>query len=107
MPFLEKACAQDPEHDYGHSLMALAETYGALNRTDQAIAAWRQVLASHNYAQTRVQLAELYATQGQIDPARAEIHEVIADDPHAPTFQRRRDRVWVSRAKALARKLGS
>jgi hypothetical protein len=30
---------------------------------------------------------------------------VVADDAHAPTFQRRRDRVWVWRAKILMRKL--
>jgi hypothetical protein len=33
------------------------------------------------------------------------LREVIADDIHAPTFQRRRDRVWVRRAKSLLRKL--
>ena len=38
--------------------------------------------------------------------ARSEIHEVIADDPHAPGFQRRRDRVWIKQAKKLARQLG-
>ena len=44
--------------------------------------------------------------RNQTAEARAEIEEVLADDAHAPTFQRRRDRVWVRRAKALRRKLG-
>jgi len=39
------------------------------------------------------------------EPARAELQDVLADDPHAPAFQRRRDRVWVRRAKGLMRKL--
>lgn len=107
LPLLERACAQEPEHDYGHSLMALAETYAASGRPDQSIAAWRQVLASHTYARARVQLADLYAASGQNDLARAEVQEVIADDPHAPAFQRKRDRVWVRRARALQRRLGA
>jgi len=31
---------------------------------------------------------------------------VVSDDVHAPTFQRKRDRVWVRHAKALLRKRG-
>ena len=33
--------------------------------------------------------------------------EVLADDAHAPAFQRKRDRVWIRRAKALRRRLWS
>src|SRR6267378_442927 len=29
-PLLEKVCAEKPKHDYGHSMMALAETQGVL-----------------------------------------------------------------------------
>ena len=36
--------------------------------------------------------------------ARAELKEVLTDDVHAPGFQRKRDRVWVRRAKGLLRK---
>jgi len=105
LPILEKACAQDADHDYGYSMMALAETYGALGRTEEAIRAWRQVLSTHTYARARVQLAKLYLATGQPEPARAEVQEVIADDPHAPTFQRKRDAVWVREAKSLQRRL--
>src|SRR5213595_1918000 len=59
-PLLEKLCSENPKHDYGHSLMALAETQTALGEKDAAIATWKQVLEDHNYARARVQLAELY-----------------------------------------------
>jgi hypothetical protein len=98
--------AENPKHDYGHSLMALAETLGALGETDAAIAAWQRVTDNHSYPRARVQLAGLYAAKGQTDLARAEIREVIEDDPHAPVFQRKRDRVWIRRAKKLAGQLG-
>jgi tetratricopeptide (TPR) repeat protein len=105
-PLLEGVVAENPKHDYGHSLMALAETLGALGETDAAIATWRRVTDNHSYPRAKVQLAQLYAAKSQTDLARAEIREVIDDDPHAPAFQRKRDRVWIKRAKKLARQLG-
>jgi tetratricopeptide (TPR) repeat protein len=105
-PLLEGVVVENPKHDYGHSLMGLAETLAALGETDAAIATWQRVTENHSYPRARVQLAGLYAAKGQTDLARAELREVIADDPHAPGFQRKRDRVWIKRAKKLARQLG-
>ena len=104
-PLLEKVCAEDPKHDYGHSLMALAETQTALGKADAAMASWRQVLEHHAYARARVQLAELYLATHQHELARAEVQEVLADDVHAPAFQRKREKVWVRRANQLLRRL--
>lgn len=105
LPLLEAVCQQQPEHDYGHSLMAWAEALAALGRTDEAIAAWQTVTQRHGYPRARVQLAELLLTKGQTEAAREQLQEVLQDDPHAPAFQRRRDRVWVRRAKRLWRRL--
>jgi tetratricopeptide (TPR) repeat protein len=101
LPFLERVCHAQPEHDYGYSLMALAETYTAAGRTDEAVAVWQRVLQQHTYARARVQLADLYLKRGQAQAARTELDEVISDDSHAPAFQRRRDRVWLKRARRL------
>src|SRR6266498_2551430 len=105
-PLLDGVVAENPKHDYGHSMMALAETLTSLGETDAAIATWQRVTDNHAYPRARVQLAQLYLAQGQTDLARAQVQEVLADDPHAPAFQRRRDRVWVRRAKRLARQTG-
>src|SRR5438094_10273901 len=104
-PLLEKVCAENPKHDYGYSLMALAETQAALGETEAAIATWKKVLEDHSYARARVQLAELYLQKQEPQLARSELNEVVADDAHAPAFQRKRERVWVRRAKALRRKI--
>jgi hypothetical protein len=72
-----------------------------LGEVDNAIAVWKQVLQDHGYARARVQLGELYLSKMQKDLANAEFREVISDDQHAPGFQRKRDRVWVRRAKRL------
>ncbi len=103
-PLLEQVCREKPMHDYGHSLMAYAESLAALGQTDAAIAAWQQVLESHNYARARVQLAELYLARNQRELAQAAVREAINDDAHAPNFQRKRDRVWMRRARRLLRK---
>ncbi|HVY69835.1 MAG TPA: tetratricopeptide repeat protein [Verrucomicrobiae bacterium] len=104
-PLLEKACAENPKHDFGYSLMALAEAHTALQENDQAVAVWRRVLADHAYARARVQLASLLIARGERDAARDELRETLADDAHAPHYQRRRDKVWIRQAKALLRQL--
>ena len=104
-PFLEGVCRENPRHEYGYSLMALAETFLALGEIQPAIETFQQVTANHSYPRAKVQLAELYLGRNLVDLARVELKDVIADDAHAPTFQRKRDRVWVRRAKAVFRKL--
>ena len=104
-PLLEGVVAENPKHDYGYTLMALAETLAALGETDAALKMWQQVTAEHSYARAKVQLAELYLAKNQPELARVELKDVVADDLHAPAFQRKRDRVWVWRAKLLMRKL--
>ncbi len=100
-PILQQVRAENPKHDYGHSLMAYAETLASLGETDNAIAVWKQVLQDHSYARARVQLGELYLATKQPELAVAEFRETISDDRHAPGYQRKRDRIWIWRAKRL------
>ena len=85
--------------------VAPAETLTALGEKDAALALWQQVTESHSYPRAKVQLAELYLARNQPDLARAQVTEVLADDAHGPAYQRKRDRVWVRRARSLRRKL--
>lgn len=105
-PLLEDVCRDNAKHDYGYSLMALAEIYAALNEPEKSIAVWERVLEQHSYARARFQIAELYAATGKTHLAHRQLDVLLADDIHAPGFQRKRDRVWVRRAKRLKRKLG-
>jgi hypothetical protein len=102
-PLLEGVIAENPNHDYGYSMMALAETITALGEKDQALKLWKQVTESHSYPRAKVQLAELYLARSERESAIAELKDVIADDQHAPAFQRKRDRFWVRRAKSILR----
>ncbi|HSU55522.1 MAG TPA: tetratricopeptide repeat protein [Candidatus Dormibacteraeota bacterium] len=100
-PLLEGVVKQNPRHDYGHSMMALAETMTALGDTESAIRIWEQVTSTNSYARAKVQLAELYLAKNQIEPALAQLREVISDDAHAPAFERKRAKFWVRRARRL------
>jgi hypothetical protein len=104
-PLLEGVMHEKPEHDYGHTMMALAETLTALGETDNALLYWQHITQTHSYPRAKVQMAELYLAKNQPDLARAQLKDVLSDDVHAPAFQRKRDRVWVRRAKSLMGKL--
>lgn len=104
-PLLEAVVQANPRHDYGHSLMAYAEALAKLGHKDLAVTTWKQVLEHHSYARAHVQLAELYAELGQTDLARKEASELLADEKHAAAFQKKKDKVWTQRAKALLKKL--
>jgi hypothetical protein len=104
-PFLESVMNEKPDHDYGHTMMALAEALTALGETDNALLYWQRITQNHSYPRAKVQLAGLYFAKNQPDLARAELKDVVSDDVHAPPFQRKRDRVWIRRAKSLMRKL--
>src|SRR5207253_7825538 len=58
-PLLEGVIAENPKHDYGYTLMALAEDLTALGEPDKAINVWKQVTENHSYPRAKVQLAEL------------------------------------------------
>lgn len=103
-PLLTAVATADPRHDYGHTLMALAEAKTALGQPDAALALWDRVLANNEYARARVQRAELMMEKGEREKARAELLETLKDDEHSPKFQRSRDAVWMRRARrALSR----
>jgi hypothetical protein len=104
-PLLESVMHEKPDHDYGHTMMALAETLTALGETDNALQYWQHITQNHSYPRAKVQLAELYLAKNQKDLARSELKDILSDDAHAPTFQRKRDRVWIRRAKSLMGKL--
>lgn len=105
-PFLETVCAQDPKHDYGHTMLAYGECLASLGETNAAIPVYERVLQSHTYARARVQLAEAYIAANRIEDAREQLREAINEDVYAPAFDRKRNNFWIKRAKQLAKKLG-
>ena len=104
LPLLEGVCRQDASHEYGYTQMAYAETLSAQGDVKAAIEVWNRVNEQHSYVRARVQLAELLLGRGEKPRARTLLEEVLAEDPHTPVFQRKRDKVWIRRARSLIRK---
>lgn len=104
-PLLEKVLSADPRHDFGYTLMALAEAQAALGEVDAALLNWKRVLEHNSYPRARVQYAELLASRGLVDEAQAEIDEVLADQNHSPEFEKKRNAVWIRRARKLESRL--
>jgi hypothetical protein len=99
LPLLQAVCAQNPKHDYGYTLMTLAETQAAVGQVDAALATWRQVLSMYGYPRARVQYADLLIQKKQYAEARKSLEEVINDAPYVTKFQRKREAIWFRRAK--------
>ena len=106
LPLLTSVCAVNPKHDYGYTLMTLAEAQGAAGQTEPALATWQRVLELYQYSRARVQYAELLLKSGgSREEAARQLDEVINGAEYTTKFQRRREAVWVGRAKALRRQV--
>jgi tetratricopeptide (TPR) repeat protein len=104
LPLLTAVCARNPKHDYGYTLMTLAEAQTAAGQTGAALATWRQVLSLYQYSRARVQYAGLLLKSGgSKEEAARNLDEVIDGADFTTKFQRKREAVWVSRARALRR----
>ena len=102
--FLEKVCRMQPHHDYGSTMMCLAEVYEELGRTDDSIAAWQGVLQKNAYARAKVQLAGLLLSKGETERARGILQEAISEHEFAPKFAKANEREWIRKAKGLLAK---
>ncbi len=105
LPLLESVCAQNLKHDYGYTLMSLAETQAATGDVTKALSTWQQVLSLYGYPRARVQYADLLIKKKKYAEARKCLEEVLHDMPYATKFQRKREAVWFNRAKAALRSI--
>jgi hypothetical protein len=105
LPLLESVCAPNPKHDYGYTLMTLAETQTASGQSNRAMTTWQQVLSLYSYSRARVQYAQLLISKKDYAKARAMLQEVIDDEPYAAKFHRKREAIWLKRAKELLRSI--
>jgi tetratricopeptide (TPR) repeat protein len=101
LPLLQRVCQRNPKHDYGYTLMALAECFSNLGESAKSMETWQQVAENYSYARARVALAECYLAARQPQLAKAKLQEAVADDVHAPDFERRHERFWIKRARKL------
>jgi len=105
LPLSEGVCATNPKHDYGYTLMALAEAQAGAGQIDNAITTWRQVLTMYAYSRARVQYADLLIQKKEYAEARKQLQGVIDDYPYTPKFQQKKETIWLRRAESSMGKI--
>jgi hypothetical protein len=103
---LRRVTAADWRYDFYRAACLLGQALARLGRAEEAMATFDQLVRSASGAEPLVAAAEFFADHGR--PAEAlEIATGIAmRDATMPHYQKRRDRVWLRRARALKRGLG-
>ena len=95
----------DPRYDYSNAACLYARTLALTGRTEEALAAFERLLETSHAAPILYEAAALYADHGRAADARAIVERLIAREITMPSYQKRRDRAWLRKAKALRRRL--
>jgi len=102
---LKHVTTVDPKYDYSNAFCLHARTLAHLGRTAEALAAFEQLVERSHSAETLYAAAAFFADNGREARASELVRNVIAREVTMPRYQKRRDRVWLRRAKALGRRL--
>ena len=103
---LEHVTAVDPKYDYSNAFCLYARTLALTGRKAEALAAFEQLVERSHSAETLYEAAAFFAENGRPAAARELAQRIIAREMTMPRYQKRRDRVWLRKTKALRRKLG-
>jgi hypothetical protein len=103
---LEHVTAVDPKYDYSNAFCLYAQTLALTGRKTEALAAFEQLVERSHSAETLYEAAAFFAENGRQETARDLAQRIIAREMTMPRYQKRRDRVWLRKAKALERRLG-
>jgi len=105
IPHLEYVVEEEPYYDFGEGPMALAVAYEKAGQPDEAIATYRRVLQKYRRADAVVRKAQLLIARGETEEPRRELDQLLREASAAPTFSRRAERRWLSRARTLLARL--
>ncbi|HWR35076.1 MAG TPA: tetratricopeptide repeat protein [Clostridia bacterium] len=105
VPDLERAVAADPKYDFHRAAGLLAYAYARTGQPAKAEAMFGDVIRLSTLTESQYHYAEFLAEQGRKDEAREWTERILAKRATMPGFQKRRDRPWFRRTKALLGKL--
>jgi hypothetical protein len=95
----------DPRYDYSNAFCLHARVLGLLGQKAQALAAFEQLVERSHSAETLYEAAAFFAENDREQAARDIVERIVAREITMPRYQKRRDRTWLRKAKALGRKL--
>jgi hypothetical protein len=102
---LKRVTDVDPKYDYSSAFCLYARTLGLMGKRDQALAAFDQLVERSHSAETLYEAAAFFARNGRETAASEIVDRIVAREMTMPRYQKRRDRVWLRKAKALGRRL--
>ena len=103
----ERVVKADPKYDYSRAQLYYARSLAATGRTDEAAAAFQRLINSSTTTEALCAAAEFFAEQHRTAEAKELLDRVLARRATMPAYQRRRERTWLRRASALARRLSA
>jgi hypothetical protein len=98
---LERTVRTNTEYDFYRAAGLLAWAYARTGQNDLAQALFKRVLAISTSTETQFHYAEFLLSQGKTDEARHLLDEILSKQGGMTGFQRRRERPWFRRTKAL------
>jgi len=101
----DRVIKTDPKYDFSRAQLFYARSLAATGRKDEAMAAFDRLLNSSSSTEALLWAAEFFAEQKRTKEARELLERVLARRATMPSYQQRRERPWLRRAKALLRSI--
>ncbi len=98
---LERVINKDPNYDFNRAIGLLAHAFAKTGQPEKARKLFEQANRRSTLSETQLHYAEFLAGQGEKEQAREVVASMVKRWPAMPRFQKRRDRPWLRRAKAL------
>ena len=105
VPDLARVVKENPKYDYWRAQLYYARSLAAIGRSDDAATAFRNLINTTTTTEALCHAAEFFAQQNQKEEAKSLLDRITARVPTMPAYQKRRERPWLRRAKALRWKL--
>ena len=102
---LERVVAKDPKYDFQRSTGLLAYSYWKTGQNDKAAQTFDAAMRTSTLTETQFHYAEFLASQGKKAEARQVLDAIMAKRRSMPGFQRRRERMWFWKTRAMRNKL--
>jgi hypothetical protein len=101
LPDLQRTVAEDPRYDFQRAGGLLAYAYWKTSQPERAGQMFEAVTRTSTLTETQYHYAEFLAAQGHKADARQLLDSILSKRRNMPGFQKRRERPWFRKTKAL------
>jgi hypothetical protein len=102
---LECVVGKDPKYDFQRAAGLLAYSYWKTGQNEKAAEMFAAAMRTSTLTETQYHYAEFLAGQGKKAEAREVLDGIMAKRRSMPGFQRRRERMWFWKTRAMRNKL--